>query len=203
MSIYLPKRYDVNDKAAAMRVVREFPFATVITATGDSSRISQLPLLAVEREDSFSLIGHLARANPHWRFLQHKSVVLFHGPNAYITPTWYEKCDVPTWNYVTVHCEGRAKLIEDEAGVVECVRVLSAAMEPADGWEFSVPEDLKGNLSKAIVGFEMSLESWQLKCKLSQNKSAADFANVMAGLAGRKDQASHQVKAWMESIKEK
>lgn len=202
MSLYLPKRYESNDPVAAMQVMREFPFATVITAHPEGCQVSQLPLLAEMRGEKIILVGHLARANPHWKLLaMHKTIVQFQGPNAYITPTWYEHCDVPTWNYVTVHGEGRAKLLESEAEVTECVRALSAAIEPADGWKFEVPEDLQGKLAKAIVGFELGFDSWQLKCKLSQNKTPQDFENVIAGLKKRSDDGSKQVSQWMQALK--
>ena len=81
--------------------------------------ISHAPLVFIRSENEEAtggqLIGHFARANPHWKHLQNgKVTAIFHGPSAYITPQWYVKNDVPTWNFATVHVEGRARLIESE-----------------------------------------------------------------------------------------
>lgn len=200
MSLYIPKRFELNETQKAFEIMRAFPFATVITASPEL-RISQLPLVTELRGDQFVLVGHLARANPHWKVLSGGEVtILFHGPNAYITPTWYAEHDVPTWNYLTVQASGAARLIEDEAGITAALKKLTEAMEPADGWQFGIPDDLSGALNKAIVAFEIPVTSWNLKAKLGQNRSRADLAGVIDGLAGRSDDGSRQIRDWMRSL---
>lgn len=201
--MYLPARYSASDDATIREIVREHPFATLITPAESGLKISHVPLLVEERGGEWMLVGHLARANDHWRSLEAAdSLAVFHGPQAYVTPLWYERCDVPTWNYVVAHLSGRARLLSGREPTEGALRALSARMEGESGWEFSVPEDLAppGVLEKAIVAFEISVRSRVAKLKLSQNKSSTDFRGVMAGLATREDAQSRGVLAWMQRL---
>jgi transcriptional regulator len=180
----------------------QHPFATLITG----EEISHVPLLLEKRNEEWNLIGHLARANPHWKALESReSVAIFHGPNSYITPTWYDSSDVPTWNYVVVHFRGAARLLDDEGETLRALKALTAKMEPADGWKFEIPEDLAGQgaLMRAIIGFELRVHTRVGKFKLSQSRSSTDFSGVMRGLATRKDEGSHGIRYWMGRCFEK
>lgn len=199
--MYNPARYQGSEPVIE-EIVGLFPFATLLTAgTGGEMHISHVPLVLEKREGEWALIGHLARANPHWKALtQGPSTAIFHGPHAYITPLWYEQCDVPTWNYVTAHLSGPVKLLDTEEGTVQALKKLSAKTEGKDGWKFEIPEDLAapGVLLKSIIGFELLASRREAKLKLSQNKSSTDFDGVLQGLATRKDEQSQAVAAWMQ-----
>ena len=162
--------------------------------------MSHLPLVVEPDGDRLVCIGHLSRANQHWKLLGgRRATAIFHGPNAYITPSWYEQNSVPTWNYVVVHVRGVVTLIEDRAGIVRCLEALTAAVEKGpDAWQFWIPENLRDTLERSIVGFRMSVETIQSKFKLSQNRSEADRADVLRGLAGREDDASQSLRAFMQ-----
>ncbi len=165
--------------------------------------MSHVPLVLEKRESGFVLTGHLARANPHWKVLEgREALAIFHGPQAYITPLWYERCDVPTWNYVVAHLSGKPILLESEKGTVDALRVLTKQTEGEEGWAFEIPPDLAspGMLMKSIVGFEISVSTMSAKLKLSQNRSAADFEGVMQGLSARKDEQSRLVFHWMRRL---
>ncbi|MBY0386040.1 FMN-binding negative transcriptional regulator, partial [bacterium] len=148
-------------------------------------------------ENGMELIGHLAKANPHWRsFSQSQATVVFHGPHTYITPKWYIENDVPTWNYSVVHITGSIELIENYDGIVECLKELTSHTERhwPSGWDFFIPEDLNGeNLTKNIVGFRIKIEHIDFKKKLSQNRSAVDRAGILKGLETRTDENSRRV----------
>jgi transcriptional regulator len=191
--MYLPSRFQASD-AEIEEIVREHPFATLITG----GEISHVPLVLEKRGAEWVLVGHLARANAHWRSLEGAgSVAVFHGPNSYVTPLWYAEHDVPTWNYVTAHLTGQARLLSGEAATVGALRALAAHVDP--DWEFAIPEDLAGDaLTKAIVAFEIPVASRQGKLKLSQNRSSSDVAGVIAGLGTRQDEQSRGVLAWMQ-----
>ena len=199
--MYNPARYQ-GSGAVIEEIVDLFPFATLITSgAGSELHISHVPLVLEKREGEWKLIGHLARANPHWKVLsQGQSTAIFHGPHAYITPLWYEQCDVPTWNYVTAHLSGPVKLLDTEEGTVQALKKLSAKTEGKGGWKFEIPEDLAapGVLLKSIIGFELLASRREAKLKLSQNKSSTDFDGVLQGLATRKDEQSQAVAAWMQ-----
>lgn len=181
--------------------MRAYPLATMISVGEDGSPfISHLPLIVEPDGDGIVCIGHLARANPHWKLLGgRRATAIFHGPNAYITPSWYVQNAVPTWNYAVVHVRGVVTLIDDRAGIVRCLEALTAAVEKGpEAWQFWIPEDLRNTLELAIVGFRLTVDTLQSKFKLSQNRSAADRDGVLRGLAQRSDAASHSVRALMQ-----
>lgn len=178
--------------------MRKYPLATVISQSNEGLFVSHLPLVVEKHGDDVVLIGHLARANHHWKLMNEQSVyVIFNGPNAYITPKWYAENGVPTWNYAVVHAKGTSSLIQDGAGIKSCLEKLSqfAEREISDPWSFWIPDDLSqpGVLEKAIVGFSIKIESLQPKFKLSQNRSDIDRDGVMRGLESRKDDMSYEV----------
>jgi transcriptional regulator len=204
--MYVPARYAAAEEGMIAELVREHPFATLITPLEGEIKVSHVPLLLEERGGAWVLIGHLARANDHWKALEKGiTTAIFHGPHAYITPTWYEHCDVPTWNYVVAHLSGPVRLLELEKDSVVALELLSTRMEGQTGWKFEIPEDLAkpGVLMKSIIGFEVEVQARVGKFKLSQNKSSTDFDRVIAGLGTRADPQSRGVLAWMQRFAEK
>ena len=199
--MYLPRHFENTDVARSLALVRAHPLATMISVDEDGSPfVSHLPLIVEHEGDGLVCIGHLSRANLHWKLLGGRNATaIFHGPEAYITPSWYAQNSVPTWNYVVVHVRGVVTLIEDRAGIVRCLEALTATVEKGpDAWRFWIPENLRNTLESAIVGFHMSVETIQSKFKLSQNRSEADRARVLRGLAGREDDASQSLRAFMQ-----
>src|SRR5262249_5079837 len=137
--MYLPKYTVPKKEDAALDLMDQYPFATLLSQREDSPLISHLPLL-LNREQN-TLIGHMARANSHWRILSEnpRVTVLFHGPHTYVTPKWYVSGrDVPTWNYAVVHVTGRAKLIEDFEGLNRILQMLTTKLEDgtSNPWQF-------------------------------------------------------------------
>lgn len=193
-TFYNPTRYKANDPNETFEFLDRNPFATVISVAQGEPYISHIPMTVKRSVQGIELIGHLARANPHAKVLANSAITaIFHGPDAYITPKWYEKNDVPTWNYLTAHVRGECQLIEDVDGILACLRDLTAQVERhwPSGWEFFVPGDLAGQvLAKSIVGLKIKSEKIEFKKKLGQNKTAEGRAGVMRGLANRGDEGS-------------
>lgn len=194
--MYTPSNTRSENKDEAFALMDHYPFATLVSVA-PSPILSHLPLTPVRTNDEpgFTLIGHMARANPHSRVLANGPVtVAFHGPHAYISPVWYKENDVPTWNYSAVHIVGQVDLVEDYEGLLECLRLLSAHAEGhwPSGWDFYLPDDLKSPtiLTKSIVGFKIRAASFTYKKKLGQNRSHADREGVVKGLATRADSQS-------------
>jgi len=201
--MYNPQSFKSEDAQEVFELIDHHPFATVITVVDGKPFVSHLPITPKKIGDKIELIGHLARANPHWRsFANSQATVLFHGPHTYITPKWYEENDVPTWNYSAVHVIGQVELIESTEGIVECLKELTAHVERywMSGWEFFIPDDLTGVLSKSIVGFRIKADEINFKKKLSQNRSPADRAGVLKGLETRSDDNSRSVLAEMRKL---
>ena len=112
--MYIPKSFQVTDPEVLAAFIRAHSFATLVSAVDGTPFATHLPLLL----DQGTLLGHVARANPHWQAFdgQREALAIFHGPHAYISPTWYATGPaVPTWNYAAVHVYGAPRLIEGEA----------------------------------------------------------------------------------------
>jgi len=186
--LYVPGSFRESDVAVMHEFMRRYPFATIVSYR-DGIHVSHLPvLLDPQRGPYGTIVGHLARANPHWRDFAGETgtTCVFHGPHAYISPTWYtERPAVPTWNYAVVHAIGTPTVIDDQQRVAEIIDETLATFEPAlrdaaaDGYP---PEDYRAPLLRAIVGFEMPIERLDGKFKLGQNRSAEDQAGVRAAL---------------------
>ena len=139
-----------------------------------------------------TLLGHVARGNPVWRALAGgaPSVVMFRGPQAYITPGWYPgKAEhgqvVPTWNYVVVHAHGVALAVDDREGLLDMLNRLTDANEAhqAAPWRVGdAPTDYIDKLLRAIVGIEMRITRLEGKRKLSQDESGPDRLGTVQGL---------------------
>ena len=203
--LYQPEHFAADDDALARRVMDEAPFATLITPAATTPWISHLPLLweapSVDAPHG-ALIGHLAAANGHLSALfDDDSVAIFHGPHAYVSPTWYPEPAgmVPTWNYVVLHAHGRAQRLDD-AGCEGVLRALTAHFEQGpDAWRLNLQPDALARMLSQIVGFRLPIASQELKLKLSQNRTPAQHAGVAAHLAAG-DSEAQRVADWMIDI---
>ncbi len=200
--MYTPPKFRAEKSNEATELMDQYPFAMVISHTGAQPFISHLPLTVEHAGDKLVLIGHLARANPHWKLLsRHPVTVVFQGAHTFITPKWYAENDVPTWNYSVAHVTGRVELIESFEGIMDCLKKLTKHVERhwPSGWDFYIPDDLTDPkaLSRNIVGFRIHVDEINFKKKLSQNRSAADREGVLKGLRARTDDNSRSVLADM------
>lgn len=191
--MYVPSLFKEERPEALHEVIRQNGFATLVSTGEAGLMASHLPLLLdADRGPHGTLIGHFARANSHWRDLEdgRELLVIFQGPHAYISPTWYvDPQNVPTWNYVAVHAHGAARLIHDEEGLLRVLRGLVGFYEGrGEGvWQVPWPDEYVGTLIQAIVGFEIEITRIEGKFKLGQNRSRPDAAGAVAGLERQGD----------------
>ncbi len=203
MSVYLPPSFVARDAEAIARLVRDYPFATLITAAGAEPQISHLPLLhRADPAPHGTLIGHVARANPHWKVMaDHPSIAVFHGPHAYVSPSWYTEpaAMVPTWNYAVVHVRGSIELVEGHDATLATVQALTANFESgrAAPWQLQLQGSRLAAMVGAIVAFRMTITRIDAKFKLSQNRDAADRERVVAGLEAEGHADATATAAWM------
>ena len=205
MSIYTPSHFEMSERVPIARLMHDHPFATLVTPVAPEPLISHLPLLLVPGcEPHGTLIGHMARANPHWRSAAHaESIAIFHGPHAYVSPGWLTEpaSAVPTWNYAVVHACGPLELIDD---AIETRRVLEALVHRFEAnrdapWEFAMPERQRDLLVGSIVAFRMRIRRLAGKFKLSQNRAAADQARIASALDHEAHPDAAAVAAWMRA----
>jgi transcriptional regulator len=200
--MYLPGKYRETDEAEIFQLIRRYPFATIITQDGAVPYVNHLPiLLETTNTGNHLLIGHLARSNPQMKHLEteQSATVVFHGPHTYMTPRWYvDQENVPTWNYATVHVRGKTRITSSERlREILDKTVFEFEKDTAKPWTFSEnPElsvDFREGLSKAIAGFEITMDHIDAKFKLGQNREILDFEGALRGLGERKDDMSREV----------
>ena len=173
--------------------MRAAPFANLVTTGSEGLDATPLPLMLDPSDGpQGSLIGHVARANPQWRTtdVAQEALVIFSGPDSYITPSYYETKRltgkvVPTWNYVTIHVRGRISFFQEPEALLDLVRRLTDWHEGARAAPWAVsdaPADFIQSQLRAIVGLRLEITALTGKWKMSQNRSPADRAGVVAGL---------------------
>jgi transcriptional regulator len=188
------KRFTVEDPAALLAELCAHVPAALVTLGQDGLRASILPMLFdAEDGERGTLRGHLARPNPQWRDIDPgvDALAIFDGPDAYVTPTWYEEKRltgkvVPTWNYTTVQVHGSLTVHHEPEWLVPHVRRLVERHESGRAQPWSVEDAPEGYIethARAIVGLELRISRLEAKAKLTQNRSAADFDGVVAGLS--------------------
>ena len=204
MSLYTPAHFALDDRAAICDLMREHPFATLVTPGTPEPHVSHLPLLHVDDGSEHGhLIGHFARANPHWQHAADvESMAIFHGPHAYVSPSWYVAPErmVPTWNYVTVHVHGTLEPLPDPA---DAEGVLQALVQRFEGerdkpWQFALAEPQRSAMIKAISAFRLRIRHVDGKFKLSQNRGNADRARVITALRAERYAEADATAEWME-----
>jgi transcriptional regulator len=190
--MYIPEHFRLRHDDDALRFMRANPFAILISTTESGPYATHLPLFVSSRagdngsEAKLVLRGHVAKANPHWSYLeqQPRCLTIFHGPHAYVSPGNYgARESVPTWNYAAVHVYGDARLFSSADDLQQMLHDLIRTFEPAyrDRWE-SLSSTFRENMLRQIVGFEIVATKIEGKFKLSQNRTPPDQANVIGSL---------------------
>jgi len=191
------------------RLISEHPVGALVVSTAAGLEANHLPFeLDAEPAPFGTLRGHVARANPVWHQFTRgvEALVIFHGPQAYISPSWYPSKEmtgevVPTYNYLAVHGYGEIKIIHEREWLRALVTRLTDRFEAnrAAPWRVSdAPATFIDKQLSAIVGIEIPLTKLIGKWKVSQNRPAADRAGVVAGLSERNDADSLAIAWWVK-----
>ena len=192
--MYRPALYRSDDRPLLLELMRSYRFATLVTAVDGVPFATHLPFIV----DDDALIGHVARANPHWRhFDERPSLVVFAGPHAYVSPRWYRAPaeHVPTWNYAAVHVYGVPELLDSEASIRALDRLVEQE-EAGAPHPWIADAAVRDRRAPAIVAFRIPLERVEGKLKLSQNREPEDAARVIAALT----EEAPEVAAWMRRV---
>ncbi len=192
--MYLPKHFEESRAEVLHELIRTHPLGLLVTLADAGLQANPVPFVldADPAGGPGILRAHVARANPLWRETRSdvEALVVFQGPQAYVSPSWYpSKAEhgkvVPTWNYVMVQARGTLRAIDDPAWVRAFVTRLTTRHEAAQAKPWAVadaPPDYIEATARAIVGLEITLSALVGKWKVSQNRSAADRAGVASGL---------------------
>jgi transcriptional regulator len=201
--VYLPPQFNPKDEAHAWRVMRAHPFASLISVDDEAFPfVTHLPLHLTHRNAQHVLLGHCAKANPHWRYLQARpqALVTFMGPQAYMSPKVYpDLVRVPTWSYVAVHARVEATLVDEPQAKDRLLKQLIGDHEPpyASQWR-GLEADYQQKMLSGIVAFELRITDVQCKLKLNQHRPESHAAMHAAYLHGNANEQA--LAAWMVAL---
>jgi transcriptional regulator len=173
--------------------MRAHPFAILVSSTSDGPFATHIPVVIREQGEQILIRGHVAKANPHWKYLQEqpRSMMIFHGPHAYISPRNYStRENVPTWNYGAVHVYGNARTFSETHQLLGMLQDLIPTFEAAyeEQWS-SLSEPYRERMLSHIVGFELGVTTMEAKFKLSQNRTREEQQRVIESLGSAEDTA--------------
>jgi transcriptional regulator len=208
--MYIPPCNAETDLASLQSLIAAHPLGAWVTQSSTGLTANHIPFLIDRSRGPFGCLrAHVARANPIWRELSagQESLVIFQGPQSYITPNWYPTHSssgqvVPTWNYVLVHARGIAQVHQDPDWILKAISDLSAQQEAgqASPWKVAdAPADYIERLARAVVGIEIPLDSLIGKWKLSQDEAHADRLGTVAGLNSQRDANSEAMADLVQS----
>jgi transcriptional regulator len=207
--MYVPKHFEERDVGVLHALIRSNPLGAWVTQFDGELVVNHIPFLVESAQGEYGmLVGHVARANPIWKSFckERASVVIFQGPQCYITPSWYPTKHahgkaVPTWNYAVVHAHGVPRAVEDRDWLLKHVTQLSDLQESTRAVPWSVsdaPPDYIDTVLKAIVGIVIPINTIVGKWKTSQNRLLPDQLGTIAGLHERGDENSQQMAALVQ-----
>ncbi|EWY38337.1 transcriptional regulator [Skermanella stibiiresistens SB22] len=203
--MYIPLAFRETDLPFIHEAMRAVRLANLVTSTAGGLLCTPLPLMLDAGEGDWgTLYGHVAKANPQWREAPvGEALAIFMGPDAYVTPSWYEGKSrdgkvVPTWNYVTIHAHGPVEFFEDSDRLLDVVTRLTTLHEAPRPRPWAVadapPDFVRAQLG-GIVGVRLPIARLEAKRKMSQNRVAVDRATVREGLAGSDDPRDREAAA--------
>lgn len=201
--MYLPAHFKSTDARQAEAIVRGHPFASLISNDDEGlPYVTHLPLHLKAQGEAWTLRGHVAKPNAHWRYLQArpKAVVTFLGPHAYLSPSVYpDKARVPSWNYVAVHCTVQATLLETPEAKDALLKRLIADHEPAYAQQWiDLGPEYQHKMLMGIVGFELRVLEVQCKLKVNQHRPEALAGMLAQYKAG--DERAQALAGWIEQL---
>ncbi|MEK4229216.1 FMN-binding negative transcriptional regulator [Solibacillus sp. FSL H8-0538] len=184
--MYIPKYYQVKNIDEIIELIERNSFATIVTTKNGKPIATHLPLQLHKEGEDYFITGHMANGNPQWRTFETcvDVLVIYQGPHAYISSSWYVHENVPTWNYQAVHVYGQASILSEEElkqDLMELLEKYEKRRENPVLWDKLSPQLLESEL-KGIVGFKIKVKEIQAAYKLSQNRNEKDYHNIVEKL---------------------
>lgn len=188
--MYTPKHFQEGDKQKLVAFMRQYNFGIVVNTKDNLPIATHLPFVIEERGDDLVIVSHMALANEQWKYFDGSEVlIIFSEPHAYISPKFYEKKqNVPTWNFVAVHCYGVPKFVEGDEALLQLMKKTILSFEKGYLQQFNeLDEKYKTGLLHGIKGFEIVVNKIEGKYKLSQNKTEIERENIITAFEKSED----------------
>lgn len=198
--MYIHKFYREENRERILEFLRQNDFATLVGYDGEKPVASHLMMEVIEEGAKLFVNGHMSKANYLSKMLDNSPevLVIFQGPHTYISPTWYNHVNVPTWNYQSVHVYGKPQIINDKNLSYGILRRLMDRYEPSGPSRMeALPQDFVEKEMKGIVAFQIEVTKIEASFKLSQNRDDESYQNIVTELEKRNDDLSHGVAAAM------
>ena len=207
--MYQPRHFSESDATRIRDLITASPLATLIVVEDDRPVVNHIPfILAGALQEGASLQAHIPRANPLSKILQtpRQSIAVFHGPEGYISPSWYATKPkhgkvVPTWNYAVVHVHGIAGVVDDPDWVRRQMDALTNQQESprSKPWDVAdAPDDYISALPRSLVGVELSIERIEAKTKASQNQPEENQVSVLEWVG--REQVGTKLAGFMRTV---
>lgn len=199
--MYTPKHYREEDRQKIVAFMCQNEFATLVAYDGERSIAGHFLMEVITDDDGAIYInGHMSEANPLWKSFEKNPevLVIFQGAHTYISPTWYNHVNVPTWNYISVHAYGNPRIVSDydeyQAMLQRLVAKQETGSNPHSEYRLeTLPQDFVMSLMKRTVGFQIKVTRLDANFKLSQNRDNEDHQNIIVELEKRSDDLSHGI----------
>lgn len=203
--MYIPKRFKVEDDHEVWSFMKNHSFATLVTTKEGRPVATHIPVIVRREEERLFISGHVAYGNPQWRSFEDadEALVIFQGPHAYISSSWYEQEQVPTWNYQAVHVYGTIRQQSDTELRIDLKELMSTYEQHREHpvlWETVTPALLEREI-RGIVGFVVEVMEVQAAYKMSQNRNAHDYANIVEQLRKEPETGAAQVAKEMNRLR--
>jgi transcriptional regulator len=200
MTMYISKLYREEDRAKILKFLRQNEFATLVAYDGEKPTASHLLMEVVDEGENLVINGHMTKANPLWKTFETNPevLVIFQGPHTYISPTWYNHVNVPTWNYQAVHLYGLPRIVSGDEYYAMISRLIVKYESGTDYRLESLPQDFVEKQMNGTVGFQINVTRIEANYKLSQNRNDEDYHNIISQLNEQDDEMSHGVADAME-----
>ena len=203
--MYTPNEFKPNNIEEVKKFIFDNSFGILLNQIDGSITGTHIPLeLDIDTDGKDILFGHLSKANPQSQHLKDGDEVLaiFNGPHTYVSSSWYEKENAPTWNYIAVHVYGQIKILDDKT-LMTCLRKLVNKHEKASQNPISLDDMSEQTLNqvRGILGFYIEINDIQATYKLSQNRNNTDYQNIIFELKKTKNPHSVEIAELMKTIR--
>jgi transcriptional regulator len=201
--MYSPSAFAAADPVS---IVRKYPFAHLITATGDETYATPTPVFFETDDTVDTLVGHMTRINPQAQTLQtgQRVLAVFPGPHTYISASWYKTLlTVPTWDYVSAQIRGRLEIIDDDAGQIEVLRRVAQVLERDNEHPWTLEQAPPGKVQQLlprIRSFRITIERIEGVTKLNQTHPPSDRMLIIQQLLARQDSDSREIARLMANL---
>jgi transcriptional regulator len=194
--MHIIKYYREDNGARILEFIRQNDFATLVAYDGEKPVASHLLMEVLEDGENIWVNGHMSRANPLWKMFEKnpRVLVIFQGPHTYISPTWYNHVNVPTWNYQSVHVYGKPRLVTDKTESYGILKRLIDRYETNTPYRLeTLPQDFVEKEIRGIAAFQIEVTEIEANYKLSQNRDEESYRSIVGHLEQRTDELSHQI----------